>query len=79
MDKSNIVMEMWTVYDHPLDYPEFFVARKWIVTRTDDGPVATDEVLSNHDLHVLRSFLPDGLFCMPRTEGDDPKIIETWF
>jgi hypothetical protein len=69
-------LSMWTVYDHPRDFPEHFVARRWEVTAT--SAVARDAVASD-DLPKLRAWLADlGLARMPRNDGDDPAIIETW-
>lgn len=71
-----MTLPMWTIYDHPLDYPDYYVARKWLCGKE---PEATDEVLLDVDLDALRQKLPPFLYCMPRQEGDDPRIIEVWF
>jgi len=70
-------LEIWTVYDHPSDFPDHYVARKWIAGR--DDPTPTGEVITETDLDALRARLPEGLFPMPPMDGDDSKIIETWF
>lgn len=66
---------MWVVYDHPIDFPDWWVARRF------DGPVPTDEVITAPSAPVLRSMLreawPD-LVRFSRSEGDDPKIAEVW-
>ncbi len=67
---------MWTVYDHPDDYPDHYVARKWLCGKE---PEPTDEILLDADLDALRKRIPPFLYCMSRQEGDDPKIIEVWF
>jgi hypothetical protein len=73
---SRRTLSMWTVYDHPDGY----AARKFEVE--DAQPVATKETLLATDepgLELLRdAFQQAGLVCMPRSEGDDPQIIETW-
>ena len=66
-------LEIWVVYDRPLDSPDLWVARKWIL----DQP--TGITLAATTLEGLREMLPEGLFMMPRQEGDDPVIVETWF
>ncbi len=71
---TNLVM--WVVYDHPKDYPDHFVARKWLAGKTAE---ATDEILLDTDLDSLRKQMPPWLYCMPRQPNDDPKIIEVWF
>lgn len=69
-------LEMWTVYDHPADFPDAFVARKWVVRA--GGPIATPEVVMGVTLEEVRERLPEGLYPLNRNEGDDPTIVETW-
>lgn len=73
---SSDPLSMWTVYGKPLDYPNHFVARRWLAGAT---VVATSDVLLAGDLASLRAKLPQGLHCLPAQPGDDPSIIETWF
>jgi hypothetical protein len=70
------VLPMWTIYDHPRDMPEHWVARRWEVSGT--GGVATPEVLTADTLEALRAQLPPDLCRMPRQPGDDPTIVEVW-
>jgi hypothetical protein len=70
------LLPIWTVYDHPLDFPYGFVARKFDIS--GDGPVPTTDVLGAVTLAELRLQLPDGLTRIPRLHGDDPKIVEIW-
>ncbi len=72
-------LDMWTVYDHPTDYPDHYVARKWLIKSTVAEPEPTDEILLETDLAALRMKLPPWLYCLPRQDQDDPCIIETWF
>lgn len=67
----------WAVYDHPTDYPEFYVARRWLLR---SGKVLrTDMILKEEDVEVLRyKLLEQGLTKFPRHEQDDPKIMEIW-
>lgn len=69
---------LWTIYDHPADYPEYFVARKWLIWNTTGEVEMTDEVLLNADLEALRKLLPYGLYRLSRTPKDDPCIVEVW-
>ena len=64
--------ELWVIYKHPKDYPDFFVARKWIV----DTP--TSEALFAKSLNKLREQLPKHLIRLERTTFDDPVIVEVW-
>ena len=70
-------VSMWTVYDHPTDYPEYYVARLFEVTagRTK----ITTTVLVANSLDTIRSEMRQrGLVCMSRQPEDDPKIMEVW-
>ena len=71
MNVSN-TLELWTVYDSPIDLPGRFVARKFLLA----GP--TNELLQDKTLEGLRQKLPQGLVRIVRSPQDDPKIIETW-
>lgn len=66
------MLELWTVYDSPMDLPGRFVARKWVLDRP------TNERLQDKTLDGLRDKLPQGLTRMDRSPQDDPKIVETW-
>ena len=72
-------MEMWTVYINALDYPDSrFVARRFLITG-GPAPEPTGDVLQADSIHTLRAMLPKGLMCFPRSENDQPHIVETWF
>lgn len=77
MADSASALPMWTIYDHPTDYPYDFVARRWLAEAA--GPRPTGEILVGPSLEGLRGALAHmGLVCMPRNHGDDPKIVEVW-
>jgi hypothetical protein len=67
---------IWTIYDHPLDYPEWFVARPQIIRPKTSGPIPMH--LMAKELNTLRALLPDGLVCLNRQPTDDPFILEVW-
>lgn len=71
-------LEMWTVYDHPRDFPNDYVARKWVVN--GDGSYGPDEeVMICSELEPIRERLAaSGYACMPRDPNDDATILETW-
>lgn len=71
-------LSIWTIYDHPLDYPHGFIARRWSIT--GKGAEATNDVVTADTLVEVRRLLPapHGLFRLPRQDGDDPKIVESW-
>jgi len=70
-----MTLPMWIIYDRPSDFPEQFVARKWIM----DKP--TSEVMTASDLAGIRwavGKVAPGSVCLARDPSDDPKIVETW-
>jgi len=73
---ENDTLEMWVVYDGPLDYPESFVARRWDIQA--GKVIATDQVMLAPTLDILRQHLPFGLINIGRRKGDDAKIVEVW-
>lgn len=68
----NTALEIWVVYDSPIDLPGRFVARKWL------NDQATPELLQATSLDDLRGKLPQGLFRIERDPTDDAKIVESW-
>jgi hypothetical protein len=69
-------LRVWTVYDHPSDFPDCFVARLALVS--DAGVVPTQETLTAATLEELRRRLPCGLFRFNRDPADHPVIVEVW-
>lgn len=70
-------LSIWTITDRPADYPDKFVARRFLVTR--DGARPTPDILMSDDLEWIREILRGrGLFCIRRETADDPVIVESW-
>ena len=71
-------LAMWTVYDHPKDYPDSYVARRFDVDADGAKPTAT--MIACPDLDTLRNILAFELHLTPlaRSKEDDPVIVETW-
>ena len=69
-------LQVWTIYDHPKDFPDHYVARANV-----DG-VPTDhyhtfETLA--DLEVMRNtFRERGMVRVERHHSDDTVIMEVW-
>lgn len=75
-------LAMWTLYDHPLDYPDFWVVRRCFATRGSSAeavPVFDVVPRLANSLAEARALVPYGLYRFPRQEGDDAFIVETWF
>ncbi len=74
---SNDPISVWTVQEHPNDYPESFVARLF---RVWHGKVEdTGSIVVSPDLETLRVQLTEMRLCrlgsIPRGDGD---IVEVW-
>jgi hypothetical protein len=72
---------MWTVFERPRDFPNSFVARRFVI-RTNGTIEAEPKALIASDLEGIRDLIraiDPNLFCLPRNENDEPQIVETWF
>lgn len=66
-------LSIWVVYDHPEDWPEYYVAREWI------GDQPGNMVTLDRNLDRLRERLQRlGLVRLERMPEDEPHILETW-
>lgn len=64
---------MWTVYDHPTDYPHHYVAREFV-----EGKPSNNYIMSS-DIKVVREHLQQMyLTRIERYLDDDPAILEVW-
>jgi hypothetical protein len=74
------IMSLYTIYDHPSDFPDAIVVRRFTVD-VACGLVPTGDRWNCKDLDsaraVVRDLLP-GAVCFPRWAEDDPVILETW-
>jgi len=73
-------MICWVVYDHPVDYPDSFVARRFVLDRGPQ-PVPTEEVLVAASLAALRQLVRQqdpNLVRFYRSRDDEPQIVECW-
>lgn len=72
------ILRMWTIFDHPVDYPTDFVVVETVIV----GPPATQErrsVQTAPTLDAARRLIPPHLYRQHRSPEDDPVIVETWF
>lgn len=69
---------MWTIYDHPSDYPNCFVARQWKISAGETTQTGSFVVAPTLDMlrHCMLADLH--LACIARSPEDDPKIVESW-
>lgn len=68
---------MWTIYDHPRDFPGGFIARRHQVGPGRSEPTS-DVVVAEHLQDLREHFEEQGLSCISRQPDDDPVIVETW-
>ncbi len=70
-------MYQWVIYDHPKDFPDVYVARKWEIKDGKFEP--TQEIKKSKNIDELRKyFFQQQLFRIVRMPGDDPCIVEVW-
>ena len=72
-------LSMWTIYGFPNDYPDDYVARRWIVT--PKGQELSGEAFISQRLDLLRAHLLErfpGMVRLAPSPNDDSKIVETW-
>jgi hypothetical protein len=62
----------WAVFEKPLDFPDKFVARKFVWDK------ATTDFFLGDSLDEVHQQLPAGLTCIPRLQGDPDYLVETW-
>jgi hypothetical protein len=75
-NESRGIISQWVIYNHPRDYPDHFVLRRWDIFAGDCVP-SPDAVLAG-TLEEIREHVPPGLYCLQRFANDDPSIVEVW-
>ena len=68
-------LSIWTIYDHPSDFPDGYALREWVI---DEGANHPGEAIFTTTLEDARLCLPPGLYCLPRDRDDDSTIVENW-
>jgi hypothetical protein len=71
------VLQLWTIYERPRDYPEGYVVRATQVM-TGGACVMAKEASYFPTLVAARRSLPLGLAHTARHPDDDPAIREVW-
>jgi len=71
------MLPMWTIYDHPLDFPAHFVVRMHVVDGSGEPKVYCFGVVCL-SLEDAREQVPVYCTRLPREPADDPMIVETW-
>ena len=74
---SEVMWEMWIIYDRPHDYLNWAVAKQWHYDT--DQPRPTGQFVVAATIEGLRQQLTEaGFACLPREPIDDPDIVESW-
>lgn len=70
-------LTMFVIYERPLDAPEHFVVRRWIVA---GGKIYADCAgVRTETLEEARAIVPaHHPTRLPRSAEDDAKIVEVW-
>jgi hypothetical protein len=76
MKKAAEPLDIWTIYFDTSDYPNAYVARRFVVNAA--GHAATNDMFVAATLDELRALLSPGLTRIPRFDNDDPVIVEVW-
>jgi hypothetical protein len=68
-------LSLWTLFDHPVDFPTTYVARRSEVAQT---PVITTDFITGELDELRRYMMKAGLTCITRSPQDHPNIVEVW-
>jgi hypothetical protein len=72
------LLEMFTVFYDPLDYPGRYVVRRFRILHGDAMPDA-EPLTVTHSLTAARHAIPDRCDAMLiRSPEDHPSVVETW-
>lgn len=68
---------LYTVYDHPDDYPDHVVVRAWHLA---DGAAWAGSPMLADDIAAARELIPARVarVCVPRDPADPAAVVETW-
>lgn len=77
--RSSRVTLIVTVYEHPKDIPDSYVARAHILTHGVKAPYASPAIYIARDtLDEVRAAIPADMVKMCRQSTDDPVIVESY-
>lgn len=70
---------LWVIYEHPKDFPDHYVVRRWQLLGDVCAPKMDIEGSPALTLEEARAFVPNGASCIGRDPyNDDPVIKEVW-
>ena len=65
-------LSMWIVYEDTPEFPNQYVARRYLLD------VETDDYVVGDTLNDVRAKLPPGLMRIERSAKDHPQVRESW-
>jgi hypothetical protein len=71
-------LNIYTVYQHPSDYPDKWVVRRWRTLKGENIPDPEPLLVVDTHSEVRLVMTGLGLVCLTRFPDDDPCIAETW-
>ena len=78
VDGEQIVMFMYVIYDHPKDFPDHWVLRRYLITQDLMSPMPTYTAGLYNSLAAARADVEPGSLRFPPHPGDDEIISEVW-
>jgi hypothetical protein len=66
------VLNIWTVYNRPKDYPSGYIVRRF------EMETPTSDTFTGSLDSIREAFMRCGLSCTSRAHADDHCIVETW-
>lgn len=67
----------YVIYDHPRDFPDGFVVRKWFIYPEPRGP-EPGPMVEEPTYEAVKDHVPATAICIGRHPTDDDRIVETW-
>ena len=77
--RSSRIVMIVTVYEHPKDIPDSYVARAHILAHGVQAPYASPAIYIARDtLDAVRAAIPTDMLRICRQPTDDPTIVESY-
>lgn len=73
---ERVLLTTYTIYDHPKDFPNDFVVRRFDNGKPTGAAFTCDTLWQARDL--INALTGGQSVCLARDETDDPVIVETW-
>lgn len=77
VSQEDIVATTYAIYERPKDYPDHYVLRRWVVTKSGLVLASPWPTCVSRTLEECQAAVPDGLVKVVPRNGD-PTIIEEY-